>query len=328
MSYALDLDLIESAHFSRGRIYPSLLETIGKTPLVRLPNLSRRFAFKADLLAKLEFFNPLGSAKDRIGLAMIEAGERAGLIDADTMIIEPTSGNTGIALAFVCAARGYRLIVTMAESMSIERRKLLRLLSAKIELTPAGLGITGAIARAEELCRFHPNSFMPQQFANRANPEAHRRTTAIELWEDSGGKIDCIVAGVGSGGTLTGIATTLKARNPNLLAIAVEPAESPVLSGGSWAPHRIQGLGVNAIPAVLDRSLIDEILTVSADEAISMARLAARCEGLAIGISAGAALQAAIHVAQRPTMAGRIIAVLLPDGAERYMSTALFEGLD
>ena len=328
MSSALDIASYEITLSFRGRIYPSVLDTIGATPLVRLPNLTRLFGLRAEMLAKLEFFNPAGSAKDRIGLAMLEAGERSGLIDAGTVIIEPTSGNTGIALAFGCAARGNRLIVTMAESMSLERRKLLRLLGAEVELTPAARGIAGAIARAEQLCRQHPNHFMPQQFANRANPDAHRRTTAVELWADTDGRLDCVVAGIGSGGTLTGIAAALKPRNPNLLAIAVEPTESPVLSGGRWARHGLQGLGVDAIPAVLDHRLIDEILTVSTGEAISMARLAARTEGLAIGISAGAALQAAISVAARPAMAGKTIAVLLPDGAERYMSTALFEGLD
>jgi cysteine synthase A len=325
MSYALDLEMDDQASF-RGRIYESVLETVGATPLVRLPNITSHYKLQAELLGKLEFFNPLSSAKDRIGLAMIEAAEAEGLIDADTVIIEPSSGNTGIALAFVCAARRYRLIVTMSDGMSVERRMMLRLLGAEVELTPAALGIAGAIARAEDLCRQHPNSFMPLQFANRANPAIHRRTTAIEIWRDSGGRVDYVVAGVGSGGTLTGIASMLKAYNPRLTAIAVEPLECPVLSGGKWAPHRIQGIGVDAIPAVLDCDLIDEIARVPEVEALAMARLAARLEGLPIGISAGAALQAAITVAQRPGMAGKVIVVLLPDGAERYISTALFEG--
>ena len=323
MSYAVDWQ--EDAPPLRGRIYRSVLDTIGDTPLVCLPNLTRDHDLQATLLAKLEYFNPLGSAKDRIGLAMLEAAEQAGLIDAETVIIEPTSGNTGIALAFACAARGYRLIVTMADSMPVERHRLLRLLGAEVELTPAAKGIAGAIVRAGELCGHHPNSFMPDQFANRANPAAHRHTTAEELWRDSGGRLDCVVAGVGSGGTLTGIATALKARNPRLMAIAVEPAASPVLSGGRWAPHGLPGLGVDAIPAILDRSLIDEVLTVTESEALATTRLAARREGLAIGISAGAALHAAIRVAQRPSMAGKVIAVILPDGAERYLSTRLCE---
>jgi cysteine synthase A len=312
----------------RGRIYDSVIDTIGATPLVRLKKLEARTGVKAELLAKLEFFNPLASVKDRIGLAMIEAAEAAGKIGPNTTIIEPTSGNTGIALAFVCAAKGYRLILTMPESMSLERRKMLLLLGAKTELTPAAAGMRGAIARAEALLKEIPDSFMPQQFANEANPEIHRRTTAEEIWNDTAGRADVLISGVGTGGTLTGVASVLKARKPSFRAIAVEPEDSPVLSGGVPGPHKIQGIGAGFIPPILDTGLIDEVVRISNSTAMDMARLSARVEGLPVGISSGAALAAGIEVGSRPEMAGKVIVVIIPSFAERYLSTALFEGLD
>ena len=312
----------------RGRIYDNVIDTIGATPLVRLRKLEARAGVKAELLAKLEFFNPLASVKDRIGLAMIQAGESAGKIGPNTTIIEPTSGNTGIALAFVCASKGYRLILTMPESMSLERRKMLLLLGAKIELTPAAGGMRGAIARAEALLTEIPDSFMPQQFANAANPEIHRRTTAEEIWNDTAGRADVLISGVGTGGTLTGVADVLKARKPSFLAIAVEPEDSPVLSGGVPGPHKIQGIGAGFIPPILNTKLIDEVIRISNTTAIETARLSARVEGLPVGISSGAALAAAIEVGARPEMAGKVIVTIIPSFAERYLSTALFEGLD
>jgi cysteine synthase A len=312
----------------RGRIYERFLDTIGATPLVRLDRLAARAGVKAELLGKLEFFNPLSSVKDRIGLAMIEAAEAAGKIGPNTTIVEPTSGNTGIALAFVCAAKGYRLILTMPESMSIERRKMLLLLGAKLELTPAAAGMRGAIARAEALLRDIPDSFMPQQFANAANPEIHRRTTAEEIWRDTDGRADVLVSGVGTGGTLTGVAGVLKERKPGFWTVAVEPEDSPVLSGGAPGPHRIQGIGAGFIPANLDVALIDEIVKVSNAAAIETAQLSARVEGLPVGISSGAALAAAFEVGSRPEMAGKMIVVIIPSFAERYLSTALFDGLE
>jgi cysteine synthase A len=305
-----------------------VLDTIGSTPLVRLRKLEARGGVKAQLLAKLEFFNPLASVKDRIGLAMIEAAEAAGKIGPNTTVIEPTSGNTGIALAFVCAAKGYRLILTMPESMSMERRKMLLLLGAKLELTPASAGMRGAIARAEALLSEIPDSFMPQQFANAANPEIHRRTTAEEIWRDTGGNVDVLVSGVGTGGTLTGVAGVLKERNPSFRAVAVEPEDSPVLSGGVPGPHKIQGIGAGFIPANLDTGLIDEVIRVSNNTALETARLSARVEGLPVGISSGAALAAAMEVGARPEMAGKVMVVIIPSFAERYLSTALFDGLD
>ena len=304
----------------------TILDAIGQTPLVRLPHLMQQFRLPAILLAKLEMLNPFGSSKDRIALAMLDAAEAAGLIDPDTVIIEASSGNTGIALAAICAMRQYRLIITMPETMSAERRLLLRLLGAEVELTPAGLGITGAIARAAALAGKHSNSFRPDQFANPANPAVHCRTTAAEIWRDSGGHVDCLVAGVGSGGTLTGVAQGLRAHNPNLQVIAVEPAASPVLSGGRWAPHGLQGLGISSVPPVLDCRLIDEIIPVATGDALATARLMARTEGLPVGISSGAILHAALAVAARPALAGQVIVTILPDGAERYLSTALFDG--
>jgi cysteine synthase A len=312
----------------RGRIYDSVLDTIGATPLVRLPRLTEKYGLKAELLAKLEFFNPLSSVKDRMGLAMIEAAEQAGVLKPGMTVIEPTSGNTGIALAFVCAARGYPLILCMPESMSMERRKMLWLLGAKLELTPAAGGMKGAIARAEQLQTEIANSFVPQQFTNPANPAAHTATTAVELWEDTGGQIDYLVCGVGTGGTLTGAGGALKKRLPALKIIAVEPKDSQVLSGGQHSPHKIQGIGAGFVPAILDTSLIDEIIPVSNEDSFATAQLAARLEGVPIGISSGAALWAAIQLAKRPEMAGKHIVVIIPSCAERYLSTALFDGFE
>jgi len=311
----------------RGVIYDSILDTIGNTPLVRLPRLSRENDCKADILAKLEFFNPLSSVKDRIGLAMIEAAEKAGRINKDTVLIEPTSGNTGIALAFVCAAKGYRLILCMPESMSLERRKMLMLLGAEIELTAAAKGMRGSLDRATELQKTHPNSIILQQFDNPANPDIHFRTTAEEIWRDTGGTVDAVVSGVGTGGTLTGIARALKPRKPSLRMIAVEPEDSPVLSGGLPGPHRIQGIGAGFVPKNLDPTLIDEIVRIGNESAFATARLVARIEGVPVGISSGAALAAALEVGARPDMAGKRIVVIIPSFAERYLSTPLFEGL-
>lgn len=317
-----------SFHTFRGKIYDSILDTIGATPLVRMPRLSKHFDVTADIVAKLEFFNPLGSVKDRIGLAMIDAAERGGTIAPDkTTLIEPTSGNTGIALAFVAASRGYRLILTMPESMSIERRKMLALLGAELVLTPREQGMKGAIAKAEELLKTIPNSFMPAQFDNIANPDIHRNTTALEIWEDTHGKADILISGVGTGGTLTGTASVLKQKNPNFKAVAVEPKDSPVLSGGAAGLHKIQGIGAGFVPSILDRGLIDDIVQVSNDDAIATARLAAKMEGLPCGISSGAALWAAMQVGQRAENAGKMIVVIIPSFAERYVSTALFDGL-
>jgi cysteine synthase len=311
----------------RGRVYDSILDTIGATPLVRLHRLTSEAGVKADLLGKCEFFNPLSSVKDRIGLAMIEAAEAEGRLRPGTVLVEPTSGNTGIALAFVCAAKGYRLILTMPDSMSIERRRMLLLLGAELELTSAVAGMRGAIAKAEEIVSGLPDAFMPQQFQNPANPEIHRRTTAEEIWKDTAGAVDVVVCGVGTGGTLTGVASVLKPRKPGLRIVAVEPEESPVLSGGPPGPNKIQGIGAGFIPDILDTSLIDEILCISHETALRVARQAARLDGLAIGTSAGAALAAALEVGARPAMEGKTIVTVLPDHAERYLSTALFEGL-
>jgi cysteine synthase len=312
----------------RGRVYDSIVETIGATPLVRLKRLAAAHNVNAELLGKCEFFNPLSSVKDRIGVAMIEAGEKAGkLIPGKTVIVEPTSGNTGIALAFVAAAKGYRCILVMPDSMSMERRRMLKLLGAELELTPAAQGMRFAIQRAEELLKTLPDAFMPQQFNNPANPEIHRRTTAEELWRDTDGKIDAVVSGVGTGGTLTGVGSVLKARKPGFKMIAVEPEDSAVLSGGPPGPHKIQGIGAGFVPQILDTKLIDEVLRISNDSAFRMAREVARLEGMAVGISSGAALAAAIELGQRTEMAGKLIAVVLPDTGERYLSTALFDAL-
>lgn len=317
----------QTAH-ARGRIYDSLTETIGNTPLLRLNRLMDKKGVSANVLAKLEFFNPLASVKDRIGVAMIEAAEEQGAITpGKTTLIEPTSGNTGIALAFVAAAKGYRLILCMPESMSVERRKMLALLGAELELTPADKGMKGAIARAQELLDTTPDAVMPQQFANAANPAIHRRTTAEEIWIDTDGQVDVLVSGVGTGGTITGVGTALKARNPKLHVVAVEPEDSPVLSKGVAGPHKIQGIGAGFVPEILDRDIIDEVLTVANQTAFDTARELARVEGLPCGISSGAAIAAALEVAARPEMAGKNIVVILPSFAERYLSTALFEGL-
>jgi cysteine synthase len=317
---------IQRAEF-RGRVYENIAETIGATPLVRVHRLAQHAGTKAHILAKCEFFNPLASVKDRIGVSMIAAAEADGRIKPGTVLVEPTSGNTGIALAFVCAAKGYRLILTMPESMSIERCKMLQLLGAELELTPAAQGMRGAIAKAEEIVAALPDAFMPQQFENPANPEIHRRTTAEEIWNDTGGKVDVIVSGIGTGGTLTGCGQVLKPRKPELRMIAVEPEDSAVLSGRPPGAHRIQGIGAGFIPEILDTSLIDEIICVGNDTAFEIARKAARLEGLAVGISAGAALAAALEVGARTDMAGKTLVVVLPDFAERYLTTPLFDGI-
>ncbi len=311
----------------RGRIYDSIVDTIGATPLVRVRRLAAEHGVNADILAKCEFFNPLASVKDRIGWAMIEAAEKAGHVRPGTVLVEPTSGNTGIALAFACAAKGYRLILTMPDSMSVERRKMLVLLGAELELTPAAQGMRGAIARAEALVKSLPDAFIPQQFQNPANPEIHRRTTAEEIWRDSGGSVDVVVSGVGTGGTLTGVGSVLKARKPGLRMVAVEPEDSAVLSGRPPGPNKIQGLGAGFIPEILDTSLIDEIVCVAYDTALRVAQQAARLDGLAVGTSSGAALAAALEIGARPEMASKVIVTVLPDHAERYLSTALFEHL-
>jgi cysteine synthase A len=311
----------------RGRIYDSIIDTIGDTPLVRLPRLSAELNPKATVLAKLEFFNPIASVKDRIGVAMIEALEAAGKIGPGSVLIEPTSGNTGIALAFVAAAKGYRLVLVMPESMSIERRKMLKLLGAELELTPAEKGMKGAIARAQELLEQTSGAVSPSQFDNPANPEIHRKTTAEEIWADTQGAVDVVIAGVGTGGTITGVGQVLKQRKPSVKIIAVEPADSPVLSGGEPGPHKIQGIGAGFIPANVDRSVIDGVERVTNDESFDMARRAARTEGLPVGISSGAALTAAFRQAALDENAGKTIVAIIPSFAERYLSTALFEGL-
>ena len=311
----------------RGRIYDSIVDAIGDTPLVRLRRLPQQRGVKATILAKLEYFNPAASVKDRIGAAMIVAMEKAGVIDPDTVLIEPTSGNTGIALAYVAASRGYRLKLVMPESMSIERRKMLAFLGAEIVLTPAAQGMKGAIATAEELVRSTPKAIMPQQFKNLANPEIHRRTTAEEIWNDTGGKLDIFVAGVGTGGTITGVGQVLKPRLPSLRVVAVEPEESAILSGGQHAPHKIQGIGAGFVPDILDRSVIDEIVTVNSATAIETSRDLARMEGIPGGISSGAAIAAAMELGKRPENVGKTIVVVVPSFSERYLSTALFEGI-
>ncbi len=316
-----------AATHGRGRIFESILETIGDTPLVRLRKFAADAGCGAELLGKCEFFNPLASVKDRIGLAMVLAAEKEGRIGEGATLVEPTSGNTGIALAFVCAARGYRLILTMPESMSIERRKMLALLGAEIVLTPAAKGMPGAVARAEEVVAATPGAIMLQQFSNPANPEIHRRTTAEEIWRDTGGNVDALVSGVGTGGTITGCAEVLKPRRPRLRIIAVEPEDSPVLSGGVPGPHKIQGIGAGFVPAVLNVRLIDEVVKIGNATAFETARRVARLEGLPVGISSGAALAAAVEVGKRPEMSGKAIVIILPSFAERYLSTALFEGL-
>ncbi len=312
----------------RGRIYDSITQTIGDTPIVRLDRLAKEKGVKANLLAKLEFFNPIASVKDRIGVAMIEALEKSGKIKpGETVLIEPTSGNTGIALAFVAAARGYRLILVMPESMSIERRKMLALLGAELVLTPASQGMKGALAKAGELAAETPGAIIPQQFENPANPEIHRVTTAEEIWNDTQGHVDYFVSGVGTGGTITGVGQVLKQRNPALRVVAVEPEDSAVLSGRPPGPHKIQGIGAGFVPPILDRGVIDEIVTIGNQTAFDLARLLARIEGIPVGISSGAAVAAALEIAARPEAEGKNIVLIIPSFAERYLSTALFEGL-
>ena len=306
-------------------IAKSLTELIGNTPLLELKNYGQSQGIKAKVIAKLEYFNPLGSVKDRIGYALIKDAEDKGKINKDTVIIEPTSGNTGVALAFVSAARGYRLILTMPDTFSVERRKLLTALGAELVLTPGAQGMKGAIARAEELGKEIPNSFIPQQFQNPANPEIHRRTTAEEIWRDTEGQVDIVVGGVGTGGTITGVGEALKAKNPALKVVAVEPADSPVLSGGNPGPHKIQGIGAGFVPGVFNKDIVDEIITVQNDEAFATSRKLGKTEGLLVGISSGAAAFAATQLALRPENAGKNIVVILPDTGERYLSTPLFD---
>ncbi|MBN9319714.1 MAG: cysteine synthase A [Caulobacterales bacterium] len=315
------------ARKGRGKIYDSVIDLIGDTPLVRLPRLSAALGAKAEVVAKLEFFNPINSVKDRIGVAMIEALELNGILKPGGTLVEPTSGNTGIALAFVAAAKGYPLILVMPESMSIERRKMLVLLGARLELTPAEKGMRGAVARAQELLAEIPGSVMPQQFENLANPQIHKVSTAEEIWNDTDGRVDAVVSGVGTGGTITGVGQVLTARKPSLKMVAVEPEAWAVLSGGAPGPHKIQGIGAGFVPGVLDRGVIDEIIQVSNDDAFSMARKAASVEGIPVGISSGAALTAAFDLALQPEWEGKLIVAIIPSFAERYLSTALFEGL-
>lgn len=300
-------------------ILSDVTKVVGRTPLVRFNRISE--GLEAAIFAKLEFQNPIGSVKDRIGVAMIQAAEAQGFIKNNTTVVEATSGNTGLALAFVCAVRKYRLILTMPETMSIERRKLLKHLGAELILTPSSDGMKGAIAKAQEILEQDPNAFMPNQFGNPANPEIHRRTTAEEIWSDTGGEVDILVSGVGTGGTITGVSEVIKARNPLFKAVAVEPADSPVLSGGKAGPHKIQGIGAGFVPEVLNTDIIDEIITVTNEQAFKTAQRVAKNEGILCGISSGAAVWAALKVSQRPENQGKRIAVILPDTWERYLST-------
>lgn len=311
----------------RGRIYDSVLDLVGDTPLVRLPHLTAALKPKGEVVAKLEFFNPLASVKDRIGVAMIEYLEAKGLLKPGGRIVEPTSGNTGIALAFVAAAKGYKITLVMPESMSMERRKMLLILGATLELTPAEKGMAGAVARAREIVEATPGAVMPQQFDNVANPLIHRVSTAQEIWNDTDGRVDAVISGVGTGGTITGVGQVLKAKKPSIRMVAVEPEASPVLSGGTPGPHKIQGIGAGFVPSILDRGIIDDVVQVSNDDSFAMARRVAREEGIPVGISSGAALTAAFEIASRDEMAGKLIVAIIPSFAERYISTALFDGL-
>jgi cysteine synthase len=307
------------------RIASNLTELIGNTPLLELSNFNRKHHLSATIIAKLEYFNPAGSVKDRIGFAMIDAAEKQGLLNKDSVIIEPTSGNTGIALAFVAAAKGYKIIIAIPETFSIERRNLLKALGAELILTPGSEGMNGAIKRATELAESTPNSFLPQQFKNPANPEIHRRTTAEEIWRDTDGQVDIFVSGTGTGGTITGVGEVLKQRNPNVKIVAVEPVDSPVLSGGNPGPHKIQGIGPGFIPDVLNTSIYDEIIKVENNQAFETSRQLARTEGLLVGISSGAAVYAALELAKRDENKGKRIVAILPDTGERYLSTALYQ---
>lgn len=311
----------------RGLIYDDITQTMGGTPLVKLSRFAADAGVGAEICAKLEFFNPIASVKDRIGVGMIDALEASGQLKAGGTLVEPTSGNTGIALAFVCAARGYKLILTMPETMSIERRKMLALLGAELVLTEGAKGMKGAIAKAEELVAEIDGAILPQQFNNPANPAIHRVTTAEEIWKDTGGKVDVFISGIGTGGTITGVGSVLKERNPDVKIIAVEPEDSPILSGGDPGPHKIQGIGAGFVPGVLDTDVFDEVVTVANETAFEMARKVAAIEGVPVGISSGAALAAAVEIGSRPEMAGKRIVVILPDFAERYLSTPLFDGL-
>lgn len=306
------------------KIAKSLTDLIGNTPLLELSNYEKSLELEAKLVAKLEYFNPLSSVKDRVAFAMIEAGEKAGLIKEGTVIIEPTSGNTGVGLAFVAAAKGYRIILTMPETMSVERRNLLSALGAELVLTPGATGMKGAIAKANELAETIPNAYIPQQFENPANPEIHRQTTALEIWNDTDGQVDIFVAGIGTGGTITGVGEVLKAKKPGVQIVAVEPQASPVLSGGNPGPHKIQGIGAGFVPGVLNTAIYDEVMPVSNDNAFKTSQSVAQKEGLLVGISSGAALYAATELAKRPENKGKTIVVLLPDTGERYLSTGLY----
>jgi cysteine synthase A len=321
---AQKIDTVELDAPGRGRMYNNILETIGNTPLIRLNRLAKDAGCVADVLVKAEFFNPLSSVKDRIALSMVEAAEASGKLSHDTVLVEPTSGNTGIALAFVCAAKGYRLILTMPESMSIERRKMLKFLGAELELTPAAKGMRGAIERAEEILAANPKALLLQQFKNAANPAIHRRTTAEEIWRDTDGKVDVFITGVGTGGTVTGTGEVLKAKKSSIKIIAVEPEDSPVLSGGKPGPHKIQGIGAGFVPDVLERGVIDEVITIGNETAFATSRKASKLEGLAVGISSGATIAAALEVGARPEMKGKTIVVIAASCAERYISTDLF----
>lgn len=310
------------------RVFDHIWQTIGNTPLVRIPKLTVEYGVVADILLKLEFFNPLSSVKDRLAISLIETAEQEGKIKPDTVIIEPTSGNTGIGLAFICAAKGYKLILTMPESMSYERRKMLRLFGAEIVLTPADKGMSGAIARAKELVAENANNFMPQQFDNPANPAIHRKTTAEEIWNDTDGTVDMLIAGSGTGGTLTGVSDVIKQRKPSFQTVAVEPVESPVISGGDPGSHKIQGIGPGFIPSILRTDLIDEIFKVSSEDAIAMCRKVARVEGIPVGISSGAAIHAALAIGARPENKGKVIVTIVPSMAERYLSLPAFKDLE